>query len=184
MLLYILEGGADSGTRALATLAEFAGVAVRAIRAPCDRLPDEAFYVAATCRSLDSFVSSAESRTWLLRELAASGSSLFLTDVAADEATVRAIQTVVPDVVAEIHHVGPQDVEYRIPTGSSDGLEPFVDLTVGPVDAATTHTFRFVPRAAQVSTLVAVNSGACYVKIQRGETSFLLNGSTTTLDID
>jgi hypothetical protein len=184
MHLYILQESVnDSAGRALAALAGFAGVAVKSIvDADVDRSPGEAIHVAATGRSLHAFVLRPESRTWLLRELAIPGSTLFLDGAAADVSAFDTIRSLVPDVVAGVRRVGPGDVEYRISAGTADGLDVFAGLSFGPVDQ-TSHTLDFTG-TADVSPLISVNSGACYVKILRGGTSIFLNACEAPLDIE
>ena len=185
MQLYVLnEPSGDPGARALATLAGFAGVEVSTVSRPVDTHRNgHAIHVAATARSLDAFVAGDESRLWLAEALAAPGSSLFLSDVRADESSSRALRTVLPDIVTAIHPGDSNDTEYRIPADTTDGLNLFAGLSFGPADGGS-YTFRLVPGASRATELVTMNSGPCYVRIQRGQTSCYLNGCQTTLDID
>ena len=184
MALYVLKtAGSDPAADALATLAGFTGIEVRCISDPeVHRGAGEAIHLAATGRSLLSFVSRPESRAWLLRELSVPGSSLFLYGGTADQALLSAVDSIVPDVVTGARCVDADDVEYRIPADVSDGLDVFAGLSFGPVDR-TTHAFE-LRGGASASTLVAVNGGSCCLKIRRGESSVFLNGCEAPLDID
>lgn len=183
MALYVLSaGGGDSAARNLATLAEFTGIEVRSITAPeVDRDSRKPFHLAATVTSLPSFLSRPDSKEWLLRELAAPGSTLFLYGASTDAATMNALQELVPEV-SGARGVDVADVEYCIPTGVSDGLDVFAGLSFGPVDLAT-RTFDLLPRSG-VSTLVSVNDRPCSLKIERNRTSVFLTGCDAPLDID
>lgn len=184
MALYVLaDTNSDPAARALAALAGFAGIEVKSISAPdISSGRGEAIHIAATSRSLHSFLSRPGSEAWLLRELGTPGSSLFLCGAMADQSVFTAVTTVVPEVVA-IAGVNAGNAEYQVPPEALNGLGMFAGLSFGPVDQAA-HTFELQPNGASISTLVSVNKRPCFLKIQRRETSIFLNGCEDPLEID
>jgi hypothetical protein len=170
----------------LQTLAQFLGIQPRALSEPPEdeATPQAAVHIAATSESLEAFQRQPGGRAWLARRLAAEGSTLFLTGIAASTDCPHTISSLLPGIVESVDPVTTRESAYNVGRDPAVGMPQFAGLAFGPVNPQADGVFVIRHGGARVTELVTIDGRPCYIRVERYGASYFVLACARVLDID
>lgn len=185
--VYLLGGPRPtSEERCLERLVQFVGLEAVELRAPAGRDRDTSpIHIVGTCRSLAGFCEQPGARAWLTRQLAVTGSSVFLTGIDDSPEHLAVLETLVPGAVEAVVPFNAGAAPYRVSPRRETEMPHFAGLAFGAAVPRLDRTFVLGAAAADHSSaLVTIGERPCFVKIQRGAAAFYLLACDGVLDLD